>query len=225
MRPERQDVALRVAVAVVAVVVAVEAALLLWNPFGEAGTPDDVTDVRVRVPQPPEQAFSKGSYVESRVTAGGSVTVQQWVQSQDRLTTLDLRLPALAGRNRTVRARNVLVAADRVVLERTGTVGTAGRRLDLGGPTSVVYLRYTLSGLMDRGASGRRRALALALDVRPFTGPSRVLVVGDNVQSVTCTRRQGAEPRPCGAPTTNGWRVLLRGERRSTLVQARVAPG
>lgn len=228
MRPAQRDLVLRVAVAVVALVVVVETVLLLArNPSWDAESGQDVAGVRSRVPGPPAKAFSRGSYVESQVTADGNVTVKQWVQSKTPLKRLDLALPALADTTGTVRATDVLVAADRVVLDRTGTVDATGRRVDLGGPTAVVYLRYTLRGLVDRSASARRRALAqaLALDVRPLTGPSRVVVVGGNVRSVACTRSQGAEPRPCGAPTTDGWRVLLRGPRRSSVVQAQVELG
>lgn len=223
---DRQGLLLRVAIALIALVVIAEAFVLLARERDDAGSAD-LADVRSRVPEPPLDAFSTGSYVESRITAEGKVRVKQWVQSREPLSRLNLELPALPTQARSARATNLLLAADRVVVDRTGTVDTTGRLVTFDSPASVVYLRYTLEGVVQRTPSARRRALAwaLALDVRPLTGPSRLVLVDDDVLSVACARRQGAAPRRCGAPTTEGWRVRLRGPRRSSLVQAQVQLG
>jgi hypothetical protein len=176
--------------------------------------------------EPPARAPRVGSYVESHITAKGLVRVTQWIRSTTPVTSLDLAAPAMPSGTGKARATDLVVAADRRILDTPTTVGPAGRHLTLKAPATVVFVRYTLHGVVERSGTvpGRALARAIALDVRyrPRTGPVRISLIGGQVLSTACAATTTAVPYPCGTQVKNRWNVLLRGAERTDAVMAQV---
>jgi hypothetical protein len=111
-----------------------------------------------------------------------------------------------------------------------GPESLAGRRAyfaSLG--ASEFYVRYRLSGAVERSTSVPGRALArvTALQLgmrRPLDEVSR-WVTGAEVLSLACAPVAPADqplPVPCGMPTSGGWQVDLAGARVDDAVIAQV---
>jgi cellulose synthase (UDP-forming) len=189
-----------------------------------ADADDSMLQAGADTPGPPAEAPSTGSYVQARVTAGGDVRVRQWIQSRKPMASVALELPELPDSSRSVRATDVLVAADRVVLAEQRPIEASTRRLDLPDPAKLLYVRYTLKGVVERSPSAPGRALAhaTALQVQPSPGPSHLSVRSQDVLTASCAADQTSLPRPCGAPSDDGWTVVLRGDQRRDSVVAQV---
>jgi hypothetical protein len=184
---------------------------------------------RTTVPAPPPGAPRYGSYVEARATGDGDVAVAQWIRSPSALLGVQLSLPPVTGGSGSVSASRLSVVADQSVLNDPTTVHASGRRLFFSAPPTMIYLRYTLHGVAERSPSVAGRALlrATALDVgyTPQTGPSEVVLVGDNVLSASCVAPGASTPRPCGDAAKGRWDVTLKGHHRADSVMAQVNLG
>jgi hypothetical protein len=176
--------------------------------------------------RPPPAARDFGSYVESRIAADGDVHVTQWIQNEEPLSTIELEVPPQPDGSRSARATGLSVAADREVVDVPDTVDADGRRLRFDTPATVVHLRYTLHGLVERSPSAPGRALiratALKVGYGHRSGPVRIVVINDKVLSAACSASQTAAPRPCGAPADGRWNVVLHGRHRTDSVMAQV---
>jgi hypothetical protein len=106
------------------------------------------------------------------------------------------------------------------------TVSDEVVRIPFSWPASLVYLRYDLHGVLERSPSVPGRVLlgAAALKVRHdlSKGPTRIVIAAPKVLSAACRTGGEASLRPCGAPTEDGWVVLLKGAERQDSVMAQL---
>jgi hypothetical protein len=182
--------------------------------------------------RPPAELPAVGAYVRSEVLGSGRIEVLQWIRSATPLTSLLLEAHDAPLPPETAQARHldVVTGGGRVVVS-DGVVGATPTKVDLGGPTKVVRLRYELTGVVDRASSVSGRALAgvtfLDVDYLPEAGPARVLVSGPAVLNLSCADRasETALRRPCGAPRGSGWQVTLAGPDRDDRVAAQLDLG
>ena len=119
------------------------------------------------------------------------------------------------------------MAADGLITNGPTTVRDEVVRIPFSWPASQVYLRYDLHGVLERSPTVPGRVLlgAAALKVRhdPSKGATRIVIAAPNVLSAACrTPRAEASLRPCGAPTDDGWVVLLKGAERQDSVMAQL---
>jgi hypothetical protein len=225
----RRELPVRTVMLVLAVLclVLVTAVLVRMALRDSAPAPSEVAKRgRTTVPAPPAGTPRYGSYVEARATGDGDVRVAQWIRSPTQLLGVQLSLPAVSGGSGSISASRLSVVADQSVLNDPTTVHTSGRRLFFSAPPTMIYLRYTLHGVAVRSPSVAGRALlrATALDVgyTPQTGPSEVVLVGDNVLSASCVAPAVSTPRPCGDAGKGRWDVTLKGHHRADSVMAQV---
>ena len=192
---------------------------------GSATASGEPVGVRFLDIVPPQEAREVGSYTESRIDSNGEVRVTQWIRSRQPLAGVRLRMPSLPGVG-SAQATDLLVAADRRILAEPQSLGAAGGQVIFATPARVVYLSYTLKGVLERSPSARGRALvpatALTVDYTPRTGPARLTLMGDTVLSAACSATASASPRPCGAPSDGSWIVMLHGAERGDSVAAQV---
>lgn len=185
----------------------------------------------VETAPPPSAAPARGSYVRARILDDGRVKVSQWVRTQRPVESLELEMPDLPQGGVTRRASGVVVAAEQARATGPTTVGETPGRYDFDTPATMVQLRYTLEGFVERSPSVGGRALVtatfLTTSVGAEVGPIRLDLGGAEILSAACVPAGAPSPRPCGGPHagTAGWRVTLRGANRDNLVQAQVTLG
>lgn len=177
---------------------------------------------------PPSAALARGSYVSARILDDGRVEVSQWVRTVRPIDGLELEMPDPPPGVVTRRVSGVLVAPDHTRAIGPTTVGKTARRYDFNAPVTLVQIRYTLDGSVERSPSRRGRALVtaafLTTSIDAKIGPMRVDLGGAEVLSAACWGPGAPAPRPCGGPRpgAKGWRVMLHGASRGDLVQAQV---
>jgi hypothetical protein len=185
------------------------AVLLLVNrdvtpPDDESG--HDRADVVTRVPEAPVPLPADASYTQLWVLPGDVLAVQQWITDSSGFARLTVTAP-----DGQVRGESLQVYVDGVLVEQRATIDGRESAVDLGG-AKAVYLRYRLSGALERSRPPAGRALArvtsldLSYDARP--GPTTIAFEGAEVLTLACQPTHStAPPLPCGVAEGDTWQV------------------
>jgi hypothetical protein len=186
-------------------------AAVLWLVTREDAPPEgepesDRADVVTRVPEAPIPLPGDAAYIQLSVLPGDVLAVQQWLNDSSGFFRLSVAAP-----DRQMRAESFQVYADGILVEQRATVDRRTSHVDLGGATAV-YLRYQLSGALERTRPPPGRALArvtsldLSYDAQP--GPTTIAFRGAEVLTLACqTTGSSAPPEPCGVADGETWRV------------------
>jgi hypothetical protein len=180
-----------------------------------AGGADAVTTASTgQTPRSPVQLTGDSVYTDVLVRVPGDLKVQQWISSDDPMTSIDLAPPADLGP-----AGRAFVGEDVRVATASGPVGepvelTSRTSFPLDGATEV-YLSYILPGVLEQSASEPGRALArvTTLDVSYPDRLRRLTFAFRGAQALalacTTTRSTAAKPVPCGTLDGDQWVVTL----------------
>ena len=174
---------------------------------------------------PPVPLASNEEYVVTELLPSGDLMVTHWIESSERLDSVQLARPDISG-VAVLRAEQVRVVADgRVAVGAERISSLAGRYLLP--RASSVQIRYLLTGAVAFSSSAPGRALAwpTALDVSYEPTSLRVTrtVIAPEVLSLACSSAKNA-PRPCGAPGPDGeWTVELDKARADDRVMAQLS--
>jgi hypothetical protein len=204
-----------VAPLVAAFVLLVIFTVVVVRAMGGTDDPAPGTTAARDVPEPPVALAPGSSYVESRVTASGALTVRHWIRNKAFVFGVDLTPPAATAGPGRVIARSVRVVADGRVSDGPRVVDSGRARYSFAGAREV-FVTYRMDGALQRSDSSTGRALAwvTSLDVglEPATSRATRVVVGDRILALACLPPGAlAVPEPCGAPTRGGWEVRLDG--------------
>ena len=186
-------------------------AAVLWVVTREGSPPADEpepdrADVVTRVPEAPVPLPGDAAYTQLSVLPGDVLAVQQWLHDSSGFSRLSVTAPG-----GQVRGESFQVYADGILVEQRATVDGRESDVDLGGATAV-YLRYTLSGALERTRPPPGRALArvtsLDLSYDAWPGPTTIAFHGAEVLTLACqTTGSSAPPLPCGVAEGDTWRV------------------
>jgi hypothetical protein len=175
---------------------------------------------------PPGHLMPDTSFVRTRVLPSGDLEVTQWIRSRNWVYAVTLSTPRVAGlATGTLSTTGVALGSDG---KQTATLGAQGfepgtRIFELP-PTHSLYIRYRLSGVLEKspGASGRALARITSLDVRTRTHlvSTTRTVVGARVLNLACTPdKPNALTTPCGIEHGGVWSVRLpRGQEGSQVM-------
>jgi hypothetical protein len=216
------------------VVIALAVAVLTGNlgPLRHPSTTSPSAGGTSRLTPPPALP-APGSFQRTTIGRKGTVRVTQWIRSGTALRSIKLT-PVSGSPSATARATGLVVATDRSEVRTVPIVGPKGGRIVFSQPAKLVYLRYHLSGVLDRATSvpGRVlvRATSMRLAYRPRTGPAVVRVQAPTITSMACTdlplrggaAQQASLPYACGTPTRSGWTTVLKKKHRDASVSAQV---
>ncbi len=178
---------------------------------------------------PPTHLRPDTSFVRSRVLPSGDLEVTHWIHSRSWMYAVTLDIPQVAGLSpRSVSATQVTLASNGLRTIRFASIGIAlGMRTFQLPPTHSLYIRYRLSGVVERsfGTSDRALARITSLDVGTATrlvNTTRT-VVGARVLNLACTPdRPTGLTTPCGTEHGGNWIVRLNGAEETNQVMAQL---
>jgi hypothetical protein len=178
---------------------------------------------------PPTHLRPDTSFVRSRVLPSGDLDVTQWIHSRRLMYVVTLDVPRVAGLSpRSVSATGVTLASNGLRTAKLASMGSAlGTRIFHIPPTHSLYIRYRLSGVVERssGTSGRALARITSLDVGTTTRlvNTTQTVVGARVLNLACTPEQPSGlTTPCGTEHGGNWVVRLHGAETTNQVMAQL---
>ena len=178
---------------------------------------------------PPTHLRPDTSFVRSRVLPSGDLDVTQWIHSRAWMYVVTLDVPRVAGLSpRSVSATGVTLASNGLRTAKLASMGSAlGTRTFHIPPTHSLYIRYRLSGVVERslGTSGRALARITSLDVGTTTRlvTTTQTVVGARVLNLACTpERPSGLTTPCGTEHGGNWVVRLHGADTTNQVMAQL---
>jgi hypothetical protein len=178
---------------------------------------------------PPTHLRPDTSFVRSRVLPSGDLEVTHWIHSRAWMYAVTLDMPQVAGLSpRSVSATKVTLASNGLRTIKFASIGIAlGKRTFQLPPTHSLYIRYRLSGVVERslGTSDRALARITSLDVGTATrlvNTTRT-VVGARVLNLACTPdRSTGLTTPCGTEHGGNWIVRLKGAEETNQVMAQL---
>lgn len=233
----------RPAVSVLAVLALAVAGLLVVRELGLGGQADGARSALVPAAplSAPRVLAPQGSLVRAEVRPDGRVTVTHWIRSRRTMRAITLTPAASTQVDGPGGAAELEVRTTSGELRLDDQeVGSEPRTIDLGRPSTLILLEYTLDGVVQTSDSMPGRALvgSVALDAAPDTGRreaptgpdprAKFRVLASDVLSLACAP-PGAEPadlRPCGTPLEPGrWTVTLAGADLDDRVTAQVDLG
>jgi len=163
------------------------------------------------VPPSPVTLVPGAEHTQVRILDSGDLAVEQWIHGSSELTGLDVSPPTMPAGTESVVVSGLHVVAG------AQDVPTSGQ---LDGPvhltftaTPWVYLRYRLTGALERsGPGGRALARATSVTVGYDRGadPATIAFRGATLLALACTPVSGdGVPVPCGAEDPpRGWKVV-----------------
>jgi hypothetical protein len=175
----------------------------------------------------PVRLVPNSSFVRSRVLPSGDVVVKHWIRIRRQVDAVNLKVPRVAGL-----ASHALTVSD-VVLVSNGLRLPASSPVDHVGittyallPTHRLYIRYRLSGVVQRSGGPGERALAriTALGVTTSTPVVRttLAVVGAQVLALACTPEGQSVATPCGNDSDGTWSTRLGPGQQASQVMAQL---
>lgn len=207
------------------------AAALLWRPVADSGDEGRLTaqaDSEVasdRYPESPVPLVSDTEYVETKVLKGGDLLVAHWIRTSLPMNQLSVTVPTRPGlTDQAVGFKHFVVEADGVRTDSPKAVS----EVEWAGvlpATRDLYVRYQLTGVLQRSSSAEGRALATMTVLNVGVGHELLaktqLFRGAQVLTLACLS-PGAEavPRPCGTLNEEAWTVVSEGEAVEDIVIA-----
>ncbi len=178
---------------------------------------------------PPTHLQPNTSFVRSRVLPSGDLEVTQWIHSRTWMYAVTLDVPQVAGLSPgSVSATGVTLASNGLHTVSFASIGIAlGTRTFQLPATHSLYIRYRLSGVVERslGTPGRALARITSLDVGTTTrlvNTTRT-VVGAAVLNLACTPDTPTGlTKPCGRKHGGNWTVRLNGAEETNQVMAQL---
>jgi hypothetical protein len=194
-----------------ACVVAVSATWLVSD-----GQPDDQAVLtRAGAFEPPDPLPPDTSFVRTRVLPSGDLDVRHWIHTASWVYSVTLATPVVAGLTPgSVRVTRLFFASDGTPAPVVVPSGSPHqpRTFQLP-PTRRLYVRYRLSGVVQRSDGSGPRALARITSLNVATSSALVRttrsVVGATVLTLACTRDAATAPTPCGTERGGVWSARL----------------
>jgi hypothetical protein len=178
--------------------------------------------------QSPVRLAPNTSYVQTRVLPSGDLVVTHWIRSRRPVYWVRIRTPQVLGlAPGAVKVQDVTLASDGLLSSVVAQPPGLRLRTYAVPAAHTLFVRYRVSGAVERSRSAEGRALArlTALDVsigEPLVETTQ-RVVGAQVLALACTP---AGPRalavPCGTVDHGSWQVRLARAHRDQQVSAQV---
>jgi hypothetical protein len=176
---------------------------------------------------PPVHLAADTSYVRTRVLPSGQLIVTHWIRSDTWIYAVTVTTPKVIGLDpASVTSSRFKLASNGTAAPTASSRGVAGTRVFQLPPTHQLYLRYRLSGVVERSgrSDGRDLARITSLDVSTSSTLTRTtrLIVGATVLALACTPTGQTVAAPCGTEHGGIWSVRLGPEQQASHVMAQL---
>ncbi len=184
------------------------------------GAQDDVAAARPETsqsdpafPAPPVPLGVDSEFIDTEVLDGGDLLVSHWIRTSQPVTELVVDVPPSSGFTAdTINVLDLTVVTPGRVAESPARQSGGGWASALPGAVREVYVRYRLSGVLQRSASAAGRALApmtsLSLGVDGQLLARTQTFSGLEVLTLACLSAEPrATPTLCGALVDDTWTV------------------
>ncbi len=210
---------------VITLAFAIGLGLVLMQPWGAGDDREETASPAAF--NPPGAVPDNSEYVQSRILPSGDLKVEHWIRSTRGIDKLTLSVPP-SPRNHGpgTKVRALHVQSDGETHVGPAALGARGNSYYFAGASSV-HVSYIMSGVVVPSSSVVERALvrvtSVDLVITNDSVPKALLLTGGEVLAAACTAANRTDqPRPCGNPDGNGWRVSLSASARDDRVMAQV---